>query len=89
MKFLEDYDFELHYYPGKSNVMDDVLSRKSMSTLASIVVREWKMMSNINEFDLQLHESAKQTTKFTAIAQLTLVKRVVEAQQSDSKVETI
>ena len=29
MEFLEDYDFTLHYHPGKENVVADVLSRKS------------------------------------------------------------
>ena len=29
MKFLEDYDFTLHYHPGKANVVVDALSRKS------------------------------------------------------------
>ena len=28
MGFLEDYDFTLHYHPGKANVVDDALSRK-------------------------------------------------------------
>ena len=29
MEFLEDYDFTLHYHPGKANVVVDALSRKS------------------------------------------------------------
>ena len=29
MEFLEDYDFTLHYHPGKTNVVADALSRKS------------------------------------------------------------
>ena len=28
MEFLEDYEFTLHYHPGKANVVADVLSRK-------------------------------------------------------------
>ena len=36
MEFLEDYDFTLHYHPGKANVMVDALSRKSWGALASI-----------------------------------------------------
>ena len=29
MEFLEDYDFTLHYHPGKANVVADALSQKS------------------------------------------------------------
>ena len=29
MEFLKDYDFTLHYHPGKANVVADALSRKS------------------------------------------------------------
>ena len=39
MKFLEDYDFTLHYHPGKANVVADALSRKSRGVLASIASR--------------------------------------------------
>ena len=36
MGYLEDYDFTLHYHPGKENVVDDALSRKSRGVLANI-----------------------------------------------------
>ena len=36
MEFLEDYDFTLHYHPGKANVVADALSRKSRGALARI-----------------------------------------------------
>ena len=40
IEFLEDYDFTLHYLPGKANVVVDALSRKSRGALASIASRE-------------------------------------------------
>ena len=36
MEYMEDYDFTLHYHPGKANVVVDALSRKSQGVLASI-----------------------------------------------------
>ena len=44
MEFLEDYDFTLHYHPGKANVVADALSRKSRGALASIASRECRML---------------------------------------------
>ena len=39
MKFLEDYDFTLHYHSGKVNVVADALSRKSRGVLDSVAFR--------------------------------------------------
>ena len=36
MEYLEDYDFTLHYHPGKENVVADALIRKSREVLASV-----------------------------------------------------
>ena len=44
MEYLEDYDFTLHYHPGKANVVADALSWKSRGVLASVVSREWQML---------------------------------------------
>ena len=37
MEYLEDYDFTLHYHPGKVNVVADALSQKSWVVLVSVV----------------------------------------------------
>jgi len=29
LELIKDYDLEIHYHPGKANVVGDVLSRKS------------------------------------------------------------
>ena len=52
MKFLEDYDFTLHYHLGKENVVVDALSRKSRGVLANIASREWRMLETVGQFGL-------------------------------------
>ena len=47
MEFLEDYDFTLHYHPGKVNVVADALSWKSRGAFASIASREWRMLETV------------------------------------------
>lgn len=71
------------------NVVADALSRKSMSVVASLAIREWKMLGDLNEFDVRLGEPPSQATLFSILAQPTLITRVLKAQQNDPKVEAI
>ena len=56
MEFLEDYDFTLHYHPGKANVVANALSRKSLGVLASIALWGWQMLETVGQFGLQHSE---------------------------------
>ena len=58
MEYLEDYDFTLHYHPGKANVVADALSRKSQGVLASVASREWQMLETVGRFRLQYSDHA-------------------------------
>ena len=53
MEFLEDYDFTLHYHPGKANVVANSLSRKSRGALAGIASRKWRMLETVGQFGLE------------------------------------
>ena len=79
MKFLEDYDFTLHYHPGKANVVADALSRKSRGALASIASREWRMLETMGQFGLQYNEQA-QGTLGSLVDTPSLLSRVIESQ---------
>ena len=57
MEYVEDYNFDLHYHPGKANVVVDVLSRKFLRILMSISIHEWKMLQDPDEYDLLLNET--------------------------------
>ena len=58
MEYLKDYDFTLHYHPGKDNVMANALSRKSRGVLASVASREWQMLEVVGQFRLQYNDQA-------------------------------
>ena len=54
MEYLEDYDFDLQYHPGKANVVADALSRKTYGSLACLAIREWMMMGQLSECNVNL-----------------------------------
>ena len=88
MEFLEDYDFALHYHPGKENVVADALSRKSRGALASIDSREWWMLETVGQFGLQYREQA-QGTLGSLVATPFLLSRVIESQGQDAEIVSI
>ena len=78
MDFLEDYNFTLHYHPGKANVMVDALSRKSRGLLASIASWEWRMLETMGQFRLQYDEKA-QGTLGSLMAMPSLLSNVIDS----------
>ena len=42
MKFLKNYDLELHYHSGKTNVLTDALRRKSLH-VSSLMIQEMSL----------------------------------------------
>ena len=88
MEFLEDYDFTLHYHPGKANVVADALSRKSRRALASIASREWLMLETVGLFGLQYNEQT-QGTLGSLVATPSLLSRVIKSQGQDAEIVSI
>ena len=88
MEFLEDYDFTLHYQPGKANVVADALSRKSRGALTSITSREWRMLETVGQFGLQYNEPT-QGTLGSLVAAPSLLSRVIESQWLDAEIVSI
>ena len=79
MEFLQDYDFTLHYHPGKANVVANAISRKSWGVLASITSRERQMLEIVRQFRLQYNDQA-QGTLGSLVATPSLLSIVIESQ---------
>ena len=58
LKYLEDYDFTLHYHIGKVNVVADAFSRKSRGVLATTTSQELQMIEIVGQFELRYHDQA-------------------------------
>ena len=88
MEYVEDYDFTLHYHPGKANVVADALSQKSRGVLASVASLEWQMLETVGQFRLQYRDRA-QSTSGSLEATSSLLSRVVESQGQDAEIVSI
>ncbi|GFZ12792.1 hypothetical protein Acr_23g0011770 [Actinidia rufa] len=76
----------------KANVVADALSGKvpgKLAEVASLAIKEWKMMGEIGEFGVDLMDSIGCATLYGLVAQPTLVNQVIEAQSIDEEAEAI
>ena len=88
MEYLEDYDFTLHYHPGKANVVADALKRKSQGVLASVASQEWQMLDVVGQFWLH-YKDQTQGTLGSLVAMPSLLRGVIEFQGQDTEILSI
>ena len=50
LELLKDYDCTILYHPGKTNVIADALSRKSMGNLAHIAIQKRRMVREVRNY---------------------------------------
>ena len=48
MEYLKEFDCTISYNPGKANMVADALSQKSSEIVASMMIKEWKMIKDFN-----------------------------------------
>lgn len=93
MEYMKDYDFTLQYHPGKANVVADALSRRT-HFIATLKVREWKMMQELVEARPHTQHRA---ARGTLVANLRIGSRwreeIIKGQSEDayvkSKIDTL
>ena len=77
MEYLEDYDFTLHYHPGKENVVANAHNRKSRGVLANVASWDWQMLEAVGQFKLHYRGHA-QGTLGSLVAKPSLLSKVIE-----------
>ncbi|WVZ58057.1 hypothetical protein U9M48_008368 [Paspalum notatum var. saurae] len=86
LELIKDYDMEIHYHPGKANVVADALSRKSYANMALGFMMPHELCEEFERLSLGfLHH----TTAAAFEAEPTLEQEIREHQKNDEKLREI
>ncbi|WVZ70434.1 hypothetical protein U9M48_019105 [Paspalum notatum var. saurae] len=86
LELIKDYDMEIHYHPGKANVVADALSRKSYANMALGFMMPHELCEEFERLSLGfLHH----TTATAFEAKPTLEQEIREHQKDDEKLQKI
>ncbi|WVZ70283.1 hypothetical protein U9M48_018960, partial [Paspalum notatum var. saurae] len=86
LELINDYDMEIHYHPGKANVVADALSRKSYANMALGFMMPHELCEEFERLSLGfLHH----TTAAAFEAEPTLEQEIREHKKNDEKLQEI
>ncbi|WVZ89636.1 hypothetical protein U9M48_036015 [Paspalum notatum var. saurae] len=86
LELIKDYDLEIHYHPGKANVVVDALSRKSYVNMAGAFQMPLELCAEFESLNLGF---VHHTTVATFEAEPTLEQEIRKYQKMDEKIQEI
>ncbi|WVZ73566.1 LOW QUALITY PROTEIN: hypothetical protein U9M48_021855, partial [Paspalum notatum var. saurae] len=86
LELIKDYDLEIHYHPGKANVVADALSRKSYVNMAVAFQMPLELCAEFESLNLGF---VHYTTVATFEAEPTLEQEIRKPQKTDEKIQEI
>ena len=86
MELIKDYDLEIHYHPGKANVVADALSRKASCSCISATAVHANLCQEMDKLNLVIVPEGT-LAKITLTP--TLRDQIVDAQKNNAGMEKI
>jgi hypothetical protein len=86
LELIKDYDLEVHYYPGKANVVEDALSRKAHCNRLELEPVSDPLCEEMRRLNLEV---VPQGSLYALTAESNLYDRIVAAQRDDEDIQTI
>jgi hypothetical protein len=86
LELIKDYDLEVHYHPGKANVVADAPSRKSQCNCMTMDPRINTLCGELSKMRIEVIPSG--TLNYISI-EPTLLYQIIMAQLGDKEVQII
>jgi hypothetical protein len=86
LELIKDYDLEVHYHPGKANVVADALSRKVHFNHLELESVSDPLCEEMRRLNLEVVE---QGNLYALAAEYNLYDRIVTAQRNDEDIQII
>jgi hypothetical protein len=86
LELIKDYDLEVHYHPGKANVVADALSRKAHCNHLELEPVSDPLCEEMRRLNLEV---VPQGSLYALTAESNLYDRIVTAQRNDEDIQTI
>jgi hypothetical protein len=86
LELIKDYDLEIHYHPGKANVVADALSRKASCDCLTVKTPDITLCQEMEKLNLGMIQHGTLTQlKLESV----LLQKIIEAQRSDKGMKHI
>jgi hypothetical protein len=80
LELIKDYDLEIHYHPGKANVVADALSRKASCHCLTVSLHDTTLCQEMERLNLGIVQQGTLThLKFESVLQ----QKIIDSQSVD------
>jgi hypothetical protein len=86
LELIKDYDLEIHYHPGKANVVVDALSRKASCNCLTVRTPDITLCQEMEKLNLGMIQHGTLTQlKLESV----LLQKIIDAQRDDKGMKHI